>query len=180
MFKDVWFILFQALKSSGKEDMCFLFPSRFLTGAHSSLNLFLKIDTILQFNSFSIFQLHSKIPSSFKGREGKIVHKVKAELQQSMKLTKKAKTHFTFVSKADMDIPGLMVRNCWSFKKMQTFNNECSLSRRGNYLCSFNVGTCAFRNPSMMPRINLSKFLALEAFQWMFTPSGWDTSKVII
>ncbi|XP_030273777.1 arrestin domain-containing protein 3-like [Sparus aurata] len=50
----------------------------------------------------------SKIPSSFKGREGKIVHKVKAELKQSMKLTKKAKTHFTFVSKADMDIPGLM------------------------------------------------------------------------
>ncbi|XP_073321604.1 arrestin domain-containing protein 3-like [Pagrus major] len=49
-----------------------------------------------------------KIPSSFKGCVGKIVHKVKAELKQSMKLTKKAKTHFTFVSKADMDIPGLM------------------------------------------------------------------------
>ncbi|KAL7391103.1 hypothetical protein ABVT39_004279 [Epinephelus coioides] len=49
-----------------------------------------------------------KIPSSFKSCIGKIVHKVKAELKQSMKLTKKTKTHFTFVSKADMDIPGLL------------------------------------------------------------------------
>lgn len=28
-----------------------------------------------------------------------------------MKLTKKAKTHFTFVSKPNLDLPGLMVRN---------------------------------------------------------------------
>ncbi|XP_034548021.1 arrestin domain-containing protein 3-like [Notolabrus celidotus] len=49
-----------------------------------------------------------KIPSTFKASIGKIVHKVKAELKQSMKLTKKAKSHFTFVSKADMDTPGLM------------------------------------------------------------------------
>ncbi|XP_038559979.1 arrestin domain-containing protein 3-like isoform X4 [Micropterus salmoides] len=59
-----------ALKSLVKEDMHFLFPSRFLTG--------------------------------------KIVHKVKAELKQAMKITKTAKAHFTFVSKADMDIPGLL------------------------------------------------------------------------
>ncbi|XP_051277300.1 arrestin domain-containing protein 3-like isoform X1 [Dicentrarchus labrax] len=49
-----------------------------------------------------------KIPSSFTASIGKIVHKLKAELKQSMKLTKKAKVHFTFESKADMDIPGLM------------------------------------------------------------------------
>ncbi|XP_073321605.1 arrestin domain-containing protein 3-like [Pagrus major] len=49
-----------------------------------------------------------KVPSSFKDSVGKVVHKLKAELKQSMKLTKKAKTHFTFVSKADMDIPRLM------------------------------------------------------------------------
>ncbi|KAM7391782.1 hypothetical protein PAMP_022440 [Pampus punctatissimus] len=49
-----------------------------------------------------------KLPSSLKSSTGKIVHKLKAELKQSMKLTKKAKIHFTFVSKADMDIPGLM------------------------------------------------------------------------
>ncbi|XP_045891075.1 arrestin domain-containing protein 3-like isoform X2 [Micropterus dolomieu] len=49
-----------------------------------------------------------KIPSSFKSSIGKIVHKVKAELKQAMKITKKAKAHFTFVSKADMDIPGLL------------------------------------------------------------------------
>jgi len=48
------------------------------------------------------------MPSSFKACKGKIVHKLKAELKQSMKLKKKAKTHFTFVSKADMDIPRLM------------------------------------------------------------------------
>ncbi|KAJ4942375.1 hypothetical protein JOQ06_012241 [Pogonophryne albipinna] len=50
----------------------------------------------------------SKIPSSFKSGIGNIHHKLKAELKQSMKLTKKAKTHFTFVSKADMDILGLL------------------------------------------------------------------------
>ncbi|XP_061842535.1 arrestin domain-containing protein 3-like [Nerophis lumbriciformis] len=49
-----------------------------------------------------------KMPSSFKSGTGKVVHKVKAELKQSMKLTKEAKAHFTFVSKADMDIHGLM------------------------------------------------------------------------
>ncbi|KAM3611952.1 uncharacterized protein V6R79_026337 [Siganus canaliculatus] len=50
----------------------------------------------------------TNLPSSFKSSIGKIVHKVKAELKQSMKLTKKANAHFTFVSKADMGIPGLM------------------------------------------------------------------------
>ncbi|KAK5871349.1 hypothetical protein PBY51_004234 [Eleginops maclovinus] len=49
-----------------------------------------------------------KIPSSLKAGIGNIQHKLKAELKQSMKLTKKTKTHFTFVSKADMDIPGLL------------------------------------------------------------------------
>ncbi|XP_019956412.2 arrestin domain-containing protein 3-like [Paralichthys olivaceus] len=49
-----------------------------------------------------------RIPSSFKDCTGKIVHKVKAELKQSMKLTKTAKAHFTFCSKADMDVPGLL------------------------------------------------------------------------
>ncbi|KAM9360650.1 uncharacterized protein ABDE67_001263 [Symphorus nematophorus] len=48
------------------------------------------------------------MPASFKSCIGKVVHKLKAELKQSMRETKKAKTHFTFVSKADMDIPGLM------------------------------------------------------------------------
>lgn len=60
---------------------------------------------------YFVISLHRKIPSSFKDCTGKIVHKVGAELKQSMKLTKKAKAHFTFVSKADMDIPDLMVRN---------------------------------------------------------------------
>ncbi|XP_055080336.1 arrestin domain-containing protein 3-like [Periophthalmus magnuspinnatus] len=49
-----------------------------------------------------------KMPSTFKSSVGKIVHKLKAELKQSMKITKTAKTHFTFVSQADMDIPGLL------------------------------------------------------------------------
>ncbi|KAK2837374.1 hypothetical protein Q5P01_014586 [Channa striata] len=49
-----------------------------------------------------------KIPSSFKTSIGKIIHKLKAELKQSLKLTKKAKAHFTFMPQADMDIPGLL------------------------------------------------------------------------
>lgn len=55
--------------------------------------------------------MHRKIPPSFKSSVGKIVHKLKAELKQSLRLTKKAKTHFTFVPKADMEIPGLLVSN---------------------------------------------------------------------
>ncbi|XP_077378844.1 arrestin domain-containing protein 3-like [Festucalex cinctus] len=57
---------------------------------------------------FSFEVPNRKMPSSFKSSVGKIVHKLKAELKQSMKLTKTAKAHFTFVSKADMTIPGLM------------------------------------------------------------------------
>ncbi|XP_029916709.1 arrestin domain-containing protein 3-like [Myripristis murdjan] len=49
-----------------------------------------------------------KIPSSFKASTGKIVHRLKAELHQSMRVPVKAKTSFTFVSKADMGMPGLM------------------------------------------------------------------------
>ncbi|KAJ0067496.1 hypothetical protein NL108_007971 [Boleophthalmus pectinirostris] len=49
-----------------------------------------------------------KMPSTFKSSVGKIVHKLKAELKQSMKITKTAKTHFTLVSQADLDIPGLL------------------------------------------------------------------------
>ncbi|XP_061762312.1 arrestin domain-containing protein 3-like [Nerophis ophidion] len=49
-----------------------------------------------------------KMPSSFKSSTNRIVHEVKAELKQPMKLTKEAKAHFTFVSKADLDIHGLM------------------------------------------------------------------------
>lgn len=51
------------------------------------------------------------MPSSFQSSVGRIVHKLKAELKQSMKLKKKTKIHFMFVSKADMDTPGLLVRN---------------------------------------------------------------------
>uniref|UniRef100_A0A3P9CB82 Arrestin C-terminal-like domain-containing protein n=1 Tax=Maylandia zebra TaxID=106582 RepID=A0A3P9CB82_9CICH len=46
------------------------------------------------------------LPSTYKRARGKIVHKVKAELTQS--ITRKTKAHFTFVSKADMGIPGLL------------------------------------------------------------------------
>uniref|UniRef100_A0A8C5N6D5 Arrestin domain-containing protein 3-like n=1 Tax=Gouania willdenowi TaxID=441366 RepID=A0A8C5N6D5_GOUWI len=51
---------------------------------------------------------HKRIPSSFKSSIGKINHKLKAELKQSMKLTKTTKTYFTFVSKGDMDTAGLL------------------------------------------------------------------------
>ncbi|XP_051924649.1 arrestin domain-containing protein 3-like [Hippocampus zosterae] len=50
-----------------------------------------------------------EIPSSFKCALCKIVHKLKAELKQPLKLRKKAETHFKFISKPTMDISGLMV-----------------------------------------------------------------------
>uniref|UniRef100_A0A8C8A216 Arrestin C-terminal-like domain-containing protein n=1 Tax=Oryzias sinensis TaxID=183150 RepID=A0A8C8A216_9TELE len=43
------------------------------------------------------------MPSTFNSPVGKVIHKVKAELKQSLKLTKKAKAHFTFVSKSNID-----------------------------------------------------------------------------
>ncbi|XP_047238103.1 arrestin domain-containing protein 3-like [Girardinichthys multiradiatus] len=64
-----------------------------------------------------------KMPSSFHSTVGRIVHKLKVELKQSMKLTKKAKTHFMFVSKADMDTPGLMVPQHESKDKTLAFSS---------------------------------------------------------
>lgn len=67
---------------------------------------------------------------------------MKAELKQSLKLTKKAKAHFTFVSKADMDIPGLMVRNQKSLN-IQPSNREINVVQAEEtiiYLHSFKVG----------------------------------------
>ncbi|XP_068594531.1 arrestin domain-containing protein 3-like [Brachionichthys hirsutus] len=49
-----------------------------------------------------------KMPSSFKNSTARIVHKLTADLNQPMRLTKTAKAHFAFVSKADLDIPGLL------------------------------------------------------------------------
>ncbi|XP_049619951.1 arrestin domain-containing protein 3 [Syngnathus scovelli] len=50
-----------------------------------------------------------EMPSSFKCALCEIVHKIKAELKQPMKLPRKAETYFKFVSKPTMDITGLMV-----------------------------------------------------------------------
>lgn len=126
-------IIFQALKSLVKEDMYFLFPSLFLTGAYSLLIISLDLCRISTqvFYTFC-YVLDRKLPSSFKTSVGKVVHKLRAELKQSMKLTKKAKVHFAFVSKADMDIPGLMVRNHLSYKH---FYHVCCLMRKQLSTC---------------------------------------------
>ncbi|KAM4578764.1 arrestin domain-containing protein 3-like [Fundulus diaphanus] len=49
------------------------------------------------------------LPSSFTSIFGQIIHTLKAKLKQSMMPAKKAKTHFTFVSKAEMNLPGITV-----------------------------------------------------------------------
>nr|XP_061803932.1 arrestin domain-containing protein 3-like [Nerophis lumbriciformis] len=73
---------------------------------------------------FSFNIPNRKMPSSFKSPTGRIVHKLKAELKQSMKLTKKAKAHFTFISKADMNIPGLMEpQHGCTDKKLKVFGS---------------------------------------------------------
>ncbi|XP_077418240.1 arrestin domain-containing protein 3-like [Vanacampus margaritifer] len=65
-----------------------------------------------------------KMPSSFKSPTGNIVHNFNAELKQSSKSTKKAYTHFAFVSKADMDIPGLMEpQHYFIEKKLKVFGS---------------------------------------------------------
>ncbi|KAF7200101.1 arrestin domain-containing protein 3 [Nothobranchius furzeri] len=58
---------------------------------------------------FSFKIPEERMPSSFYSTIGRVVHKLKAELKQSMKLKKKTKVHFKFVSRADMDVPRLMV-----------------------------------------------------------------------
>ncbi|XP_035989898.1 arrestin domain-containing protein 3 [Fundulus heteroclitus] len=50
-----------------------------------------------------------RLPSSFSSIFGQIIHTLKATLKQSMMPAKKAKTHFTFVSKAEMNLPGITV-----------------------------------------------------------------------
>ncbi|XP_015229900.1 PREDICTED: arrestin domain-containing protein 3-like [Cyprinodon variegatus] len=64
-----------------------------------------------------------KMPSSFYSSVGRIVHRLEVELHQSMKLTKTAKTHFTFISTADMDTPGLMVSQHGSKDKSFAFGS---------------------------------------------------------
>ncbi|XP_038132124.1 arrestin domain-containing protein 3-like [Cyprinodon tularosa] len=50
-----------------------------------------------------------KLPSSFSSIFGQIIHTLKAKLKQSMMLPRKAKTYFTFVSKEEMNLPGIRV-----------------------------------------------------------------------
>ncbi|CAL8234058.1 unnamed protein product [Boreogadus saida] len=47
------------------------------------------------------------MPSTFKATEGKVVYQLRAQLSQSMSLSKKTRAKFTFVSKPDMTIPML-------------------------------------------------------------------------
>ncbi|XP_077572200.1 arrestin domain-containing protein 3-like [Stigmatopora nigra] len=58
---------------------------------------------------FSFKIPNRELPSSFKCNLCEIVHKIKVELKQSMKLTKKAETYYKFVSKPPMDISRLLV-----------------------------------------------------------------------
>lgn len=78
---------------------------------------------------YHVFVLHRQIPSTFKACVGKVVHKLKAELKQSMKLTKKAKTHFTFVSKPNLDLPSLMVRSFY-FRNVSTELEQLSWTKK--------------------------------------------------
>ncbi|XP_071755833.1 arrestin domain-containing protein 3-like [Centroberyx gerrardi] len=69
-----------------------------------------------------------KMPSSFKSQIGKVVHQLRAELKQSMKVTKKVKTKFTVVSKPDMDTPGLMDPQYGCKDKSVTFFGSGNIS----------------------------------------------------
>ncbi|KAF7200100.1 arrestin domain-containing protein 3 [Nothobranchius furzeri] len=50
-----------------------------------------------------------EMPSSFWSMFGRVLHKLKAELKQSMRLKKRTEIYYTFVSRADMSIPRLLL-----------------------------------------------------------------------
>ncbi|XP_010898025.1 arrestin domain-containing protein 3 isoform X2 [Esox lucius] len=55
------------------------------------------------------FQIPDRnMPSTFKAQRGSIVYSLQAKLSRSIKIPKKANKMFTFISKADMSLPGLM------------------------------------------------------------------------
>ncbi|MEQ2229776.1 hypothetical protein ILYODFUR_022345 [Ilyodon furcidens] len=64
-----------------------------------------------------------ELPSSFSSMFGQIIHTLKAKLKHSMIPARKAKTHFTFVSKAEMNIPGIMVSQHRSKQKSIALNS---------------------------------------------------------
>ncbi|KAJ8414922.1 hypothetical protein AAFF_G00024450 [Aldrovandia affinis] len=64
------------------------------------------------------------MPSSFKGAHGKIIYSLEAKLSRSMRVPSKAKTEFTFLSKADMEFPQLMEPQFgMKEEKMKVFNS---------------------------------------------------------
>ncbi|KAL2104040.1 hypothetical protein ACEWY4_000908 [Coilia grayii] len=68
------------------------------------------------------FQIpHKDMPSSFKGSFGKIKYILLAKLSRSLHVAKKAKTHFTFISKTNMADPGLTTPQYGSKDKDVTF-----------------------------------------------------------
>lgn len=159
--------------------MCSPFPSRSQTGVHSWL-LPTVISTFLvrSLTSLLLVVLGRKLPSSFKSTIGKIIHKLKAELKQSMKLTKKAKVHFSFVSKPDMEIPGIMVIQInKSINKLFYCRIYFLIWLNRNGQSDF-LWTRSYRNLCMAARTNLSGCLALEIFLWMFTLREWASCKV--
>ncbi|XP_037536406.1 arrestin domain-containing protein 3 [Nematolebias whitei] len=72
---------------------------------------------------FSFKIPNRQMPSTFHSSIGRVVHKMKAELKQSMKLTKKSECPFIFVSKTDMNMPGLMVPQHGSKDKSLAFGS---------------------------------------------------------
>ncbi|XP_076133423.1 arrestin domain-containing protein 3-like [Alosa pseudoharengus] len=77
------------------------------------------------------FQIPNKnMPSSFKGCHGKIRYTLLAKLNRSMAVAKKAKTLFTFVSKADMAAPELMTQRPQPIDlgSISVSNTSCSVA----------------------------------------------------
>ncbi|XP_071256378.1 arrestin domain-containing protein 3-like [Salvelinus alpinus] len=75
------------------------------------------------------------IPSTFKARRGNIVYSLEAKLSRSMKVDKTAKTKFTFISKADISLPALMLQERATIHLALLSLHKRSLSHSTGMLC---------------------------------------------
>lgn len=161
-------ILLQPLLSLAKEVMCFLSRSTSPTGQDLLFyhcDFFLGVVFVCLPGLTSFFVICRDIPTSFHFPHGHALHWLQAQLKRTKK-TRRATAIINFVSKANVNIPRLMVRSCRVNGRGGTGDSRVIV-----------VWVRSFRRLSMVARWRRSAS-ALESLRWTFTLSIRGTSKV--